>query len=80
VSYLNLRVYIKEIIPHIKPVSGETFGAELLLNAWLKNYKIREIIYSPPPRRTKPRIGGTTKANIRILTATLKLLKIMLFN
>ncbi|RLE63258.1 MAG: hypothetical protein DRJ38_07965 [Thermoprotei archaeon] len=76
-SYLNLRAYKKEIIPHIKPVSGETFGAELLVNASLKNYKIKEITYNPPPRRTKPKIGGTTKANIKILTATLRLLKIV---
>jgi len=42
-----------------------------------QNYKIKEIIYSPPPRRTKPRIGGTIKANIKILTATLRLLQIV---
>lgn len=57
---------------------GETFGAEFLVNAWKKGLRIGELVYEPPPRRAKPRIGGTVKANLRIMAATLRLVKCMM--
>ncbi|MEM1568918.1 MAG: hypothetical protein QXI84_10595, partial [Thermofilaceae archaeon] len=53
---------------------GETFGGELLAHAWLRKLRVGEVIYEPPPRRAKPRIGGALRANARILSATLRLL------
>ena len=51
---------------------GETFGAEFLVIAKKKGLAIGEIKYHPPPRRKNPRIGGTVKANLRIMWALLK--------
>jgi dolichol-phosphate mannosyltransferase len=51
---------------------GEMFGSEFLILAKKHKLKITEIQYEAPPRRQNPRIGGTLKANVRILWATAK--------
>jgi len=72
--YSNFRVYKRDLFKDYSIVLGETFGGELLVYAWIMRYRIGEYIYDSPPRRSRPRIGGTIKANTRILMATLKLL------
>jgi dolichol-phosphate mannosyltransferase len=70
--FSNFRAYKKEIIPKFNLRGGETFGAEFLVIAKKKGLTIGEIKYDPPQRRKNPRIGGTTKANLKILWALLK--------
>jgi dolichol-phosphate mannosyltransferase len=74
----NFRAYRKNIVPRFNLKGGETFGAEFLVIAKKKGLRIGEIKYDPPPRRRKPRIGGTVKANLRIFWALIKSLKIYL--
>ena len=74
----NFRAYRKETIPHFNLRGGETFGAEFLVTDKKHKLRIGEITYEPPPRRKNPRIGGTVKANLRILWATIKALLIYL--
>ena len=69
--YSNFRAYKKETIAD-DLVGGETFGGELLVAAKKKGFKIGEIKYEAPPRRSKPRIGGSIRANLRIIVATWK--------
>jgi glycosyltransferase involved in cell wall biosynthesis len=69
--YSNFRAYKKETLPNALK-GGETFGGELLVVAKKKGFRIGEITYEAPPRRSKPRIGGTIKANFRIIVATWK--------
>jgi dolichol-phosphate mannosyltransferase len=78
--YSNFRVYKKETIPCLKLKHGETFGGELLVRAKKSGLRIGEVMYEPPPRRSKPRIGGIVRANLRILTASWKCLFILAFN
>jgi dolichol-phosphate mannosyltransferase len=68
----NYRAYRKEIVSKFNLKGGETFGAEFLVIAKKKRLRIGEITYDPPPRRRKPRIGGKTKANLRIIWALIK--------
>jgi dolichol-phosphate mannosyltransferase len=75
----NFRAFRKEIVSQFKLRGGETFGAEFLVIAKKKGLAIGEIKYDAPPRRKKPRIGGTTKANLRILWALIKSLVIYVF-
>ncbi len=75
-NFKALKSKYKETIANVK--CGETFGAEFIVNAYKNNLRIGELVYKPPPRRAKPRIGGTIKANLRIMAATLRLLKCML--
>jgi dolichol-phosphate mannosyltransferase len=70
----NYRAYKKEAIHEFIPRCGETFGAEFLVAAKKNHLKIGEFMYDPPPRRTNPRIGGTIKANLRIIWALMKCL------
>jgi dolichol-phosphate mannosyltransferase len=70
--YSNFRAYKRETIVGVKLAGGETFGGELLVIAKKHGFKIGELIYDPPARRYKPRIGGNIKANLRIMYATLK--------
>lgn len=70
--FSNYRVYKRDLFRNVSPRLGETFGAELLVYAWRKGYRIGEYFYNPPPRRRKPRIGGCLRANMRILYALLK--------
>lgn len=76
--YSNFRAYKREAITN-KLVGGETFGGELLVAAKKNGFRIGEITYEPPARRSKPRIGGAFRANMRILVASLKCFFIYLF-
>ena len=69
--YSNFRAYKKDTLPNDLK-GGETFGGELLVVAKKKGFRIGEITYEAPLRRSKPRIGGTIKANFRIIVATWK--------
>ncbi len=73
-SLSNFRAYRREIVSEFNLKGGETFGAEFLVAAKKKGLKIGEIKYDPPPRRKNPRIGGTVKANLRIIWALNKIL------
>jgi dolichol-phosphate mannosyltransferase len=68
----NFRAYKKSIIAKFNVKGGETFGAEFLVIAKKQGLKIGQITYEAPPRRRNPRIGGTIKANMRILWALIK--------
>jgi dolichol-phosphate mannosyltransferase len=70
--FSNFRAYKKETIAHLNLRDGETFGGELLVIAKKNGFKIGEVTYEPPPRRSNPRIGGKTRANLRIIVALLK--------
>ena len=72
--YSNFRAYKKQRIEGLNLKAGETFGGELLVRAKKNGFKIGEITYEPPARRSNPRIGGTVKANLRITAATIKCL------
>jgi dolichol-phosphate mannosyltransferase len=76
--YSNFRAYKKEAIA-TKLVGGETFGGELLVVAKKKGFRIGEIAYEPPVRRSKPRIGGLVRANLRIMAASAKCFFLLLF-
>jgi len=76
--FSNFRAYRKEAIPNFELRCGETFGGELLVIAKKKGLKIGEIIYESV-RRKDPRIGGRTRANLRILWALTKSLTTYLF-
>ncbi len=71
--FSNFRVYRRELFESYELKLGETFGGELLLAAWLRGAKIGELIYDPPPRRSRPRVGGALKANARIAKVLIKL-------
>jgi dolichol-phosphate mannosyltransferase len=74
----NFRAFRKETIAEFQLRGGETFGAEFLVMAKKKGLTIGEIKYDPPPRRKNPRIGGTIKANLRIIWALVKSLTLYL--
>jgi dolichol-phosphate mannosyltransferase len=69
--YSNFRAYKKESVAN-KLKGGETFGGELLVAAKKKCFRIGEVVYEPPLRRKSPRIGGSARANLRILFASFK--------
>jgi len=75
----NFRAFRKETISEFNLRGGETFGAEFLVIAKKKGLSIGEIKYDPPPRRKNPRIGGTIKANLRIIWASIKALVLYIF-
>lgn len=79
-AFSNYRAYKKETIPIFNLKGGETFGAEFLVIAKKAKMRIGEITYNPPPRRSSPRIGGSLKANLRILCALAKSLTIYLLD
>jgi dolichol-phosphate mannosyltransferase len=70
--FSNYKAFRKETIPKFNLRGGETFGAEFLVIAKKKGLTISEIKYDPPQRRKNPRIGGTTKANLKIILALIK--------
>ena len=72
----NFRAFRKAVVSDFNLLGGETFGAEFLVIAKKKGLRIGEIKYDPPPRRKNPRIGGTIKANLRIIWALIKSLTI----
>jgi dolichol-phosphate mannosyltransferase len=76
--FFNFKAFRKETISEFTLRGGETFGAEFLVIAKKKGLTIGEIKIDPPPRRKNPRIGGTTKANSRIIWALIKSLIIYL--
>lgn len=75
----NFKAFRREVVSNFKLRGGETFGAEFLVIAKKKGLAIGEIKYAAPPRRKNPRIGGTIKANLRILWALIKSLVIYVF-
>jgi dolichol-phosphate mannosyltransferase len=77
-TFSNFRAYKKEIISKFNLRGGETFGAEFLVIAKKNRLKIGQIYYEPPPRRRNPRIGGKTKANLRLIWALIKSLTLYL--
>jgi len=72
----NYRAYRRSIVPLITPTRGETFGAEFLIRAHRRGLRIGEITVEPQQRRPKPRIGNTVTANLRILMALLRTMRI----
>ncbi len=72
--YSNFRAYKKQAIAGVKLRCGESFGGELLVAAKKQGYRIGEVKYEPPPRRSNPRIGGSLRANWRINIASIKCL------
>ena len=76
--FSNFRAFRKETISSFKLRGGETFGAEFLVIAKKKGFKIGEIVYEPPARRDDPRIGGKVEAELRIIWALTKSLIIYL--
>jgi len=70
--FSNFRAYKKETVAHFDLKGGETFGGELLVLAKKRGFRVGEVKYEAPPRRSKPRIGGKIKANLRIIVALLK--------
>ena len=76
--YSNFRAFKKEATTNLFE-GGETFGGELLVIAKKNGYKIGEVTYEPPPRRSKPRIGGNFKANLRISLASWKCFFLLFF-
>ena len=79
-AFSNFRAYKKETIASFKLRGRETFGAEFLVIAKKKGFKIGEIVYEPPTRRKDPRIGGKVKADLRIKWALIKSLIIYLIS
>ena len=79
-TFSNFRAYKKETISSFKLRGGETFGAEFLVIAKKKGFKVGEVVYEPPTRRKNPRIGGKVKANLRIIWALIKSLMIYLIS
>ena len=76
--YSNFRAYKKQSLPKDLR-GGETFGGELLVAAKKEGFRIGEIKYEAPLRRSKPRIGGSIRANFRIIVASLKCFFMVLF-
>ena len=74
----NFRAFRKETVSKFTLRGGETFGAEFLVIAKKKWLSIGEIKYDPPPRRKNPRIGGTIRANLRIIWALIQSLTLYL--
>jgi dolichol-phosphate mannosyltransferase len=70
--YSNFRAYRRGAIVDAELRGGETFGGELLVCAKKRGFRIGEVKYDAPPRRSQPRIGGSLRANWRISVASLK--------
>jgi len=70
--YSNFRVFRREVIADYALRCGETFGGELLVAAKKGGFRVGEYLYDAPPRRAKPRIGGSIKADLRITAASIR--------
>ncbi len=70
--YSNFRAFRREAIAGYVLSGGETFGGELLVAAKRRGFKIGEYLYDAPPRRARPRIGGSLKADLRIAVASVR--------
>lgn len=79
-SFSNYRAFKKDVVSILNLKGGETFGAEFLVIAKKNKLKIGEVLYEAPPRRANPRIGGTFRANLRILWALVKCLVLFWFS
>jgi dolichol-phosphate mannosyltransferase len=77
--YSNFRVFKKGVTTKFDLKGGETFGGELLVIAKKNGFKIGEVSYESPPRRSSPRIGGNIRANLRISMASWKCFILFLF-
>ncbi|MCJ7559316.1 hypothetical protein MUO79_01695 [Candidatus Bathyarchaeota archaeon] len=77
-TFSNFKAFRKETISNFNLRGGGTFGAEFLIIAKKKGLTIGELKYNPLPRRKNPRIGGTLKANLRIVWALIKSLTLYL--
>jgi dolichol-phosphate mannosyltransferase len=75
--FSNFRAYKNQTIPHFMLRGGETFGGEYIVIAKRRGMKIGEITYESV-RRKDPRIGGRTRANLRIFWALIKSLAVYL--
>jgi len=60
------------VVTKLRVSCGETFGAEILVRAKVLGLKVSEVFYSSPRRRRSPRIGGSLRANVRIVLALVK--------
>ncbi|MCW3999080.1 MAG: glycosyltransferase [Candidatus Bathyarchaeota archaeon] len=78
--YSNFRAFRREAIVDAKLRGGETFGGELLVAAKKSGFKVGELKYQAPPRRSRPRIGGSLRANLRITASTCRCLWIYLLS
>jgi dolichol-phosphate mannosyltransferase len=76
--FSNFRAYKKEAVSSFTLRAGETFGAEFLVISRKKHLRIGETRYESLRRRRDPRIGGKTKANLRIIWALFKSLVVYL--
>jgi dolichol-phosphate mannosyltransferase len=74
----NFRAIRTELVRGIELTCGETFGAELLIRAHARGLRIGEVQVAEVPRRSRPRIGGVVKGNLRILKALVVSLLLML--
>ena len=72
--FSNFRAYRRASVLPCRPRLGETFGGELLACVRARGGRVAQVLYEPPPRRARPRIGGTLRANLRALLAAAKLL------
>ena len=77
--YSNFRAFKKEVTAKFVLEGGETFGGELLVLAKRNGFKIGELTYDAPLRRSNPRIGGNITANLRISLASWKCFLLYLF-
>ena len=67
----NFRAMQADKVKEISLDHGETFGAEFLIKAHKLGLRLGQIQVEPTARRRRPRIGGATRANLRILKAFL---------
>jgi len=74
----NFRAMRRERVEHISLCRSETFGAEFLIRAHKLGLRIGQIQVAETQRRSRPRIGGTVTANLRILEALVISLMILL--
>jgi len=65
----NFRAMRKDEVIGIAVGRRETFGAEFLIRAYKQGLRVTQVQVENTPRRRDPRIGGTLKANLRILKA-----------
>lgn len=72
----NYRAYRRSIVPLITPTRRETFGAEFLIRAHKRGLKLGEIVVEAQQRRPRPGIGNTVAANLRILMALIRTMRI----
>jgi dolichol-phosphate mannosyltransferase len=77
--FSNFRAFRKDVVSQFSLMGGETFGAVFLVVAKKKGMIVGELMYAPPARRRNPRIGGTLKANFRILWALARAFVLYLF-